>query len=108
MNQSEIPSKFTANSIINYIAQEHSISKKQAKDILDSLFDVIEKGIFSGNRVPLGNIGKIYAHRKPATKERKGINPATRETITIKAKPATNVPKFTFSKNFKEKVKQSS
>jgi nucleoid DNA-binding protein len=29
--------------------------------------------------------------RKPATKAREGINPFTKEPITIKAKPARNV-----------------
>jgi nucleoid DNA-binding protein len=34
---------------------------------------------------------RITAKRKPATKARQGINPFTKEPITIKAKPARNV-----------------
>ena len=34
---------------------------------------------------------RITVKRKPATKERQGINPFTKEPMTFKAKPARNV-----------------
>ena len=34
---------------------------------------------------------RITVQRKPATKERQGINPFTKEPMTFKAKPARNV-----------------
>jgi len=43
-------------------------------------------GVFS---VP--GLLRITVKRKPATKARPGINPFTKEAITIKAKPARNV-----------------
>ena len=42
---------------------------------------------------------KMSVQRKPATKARKGINPFTKEEITIKAKPARNVVKIRPLKN---------
>ncbi len=104
----EFPQKFTVNTTIAYLAEKHGLNKKQIKELFDSFFELVEQGMFTGNRVPLGTIGKIYTHMKPATKERSGVSPATGEPITIKAKPATLVPKFSFTKNFKEKVKTSS
>jgi len=40
-------------------------------------------------------IWAIKVVRKPATEERKGINPFTKEEMVIKAKPAKNVVKVT-------------
>ena len=77
---------------------------KEAKELLETVMDLIEAGVLQGERVPLGKIGKVYAKVKPATKARKGRNPITGEEITIAAKKATKVPKFTFSKGFKEEV----
>ena len=99
-----IPQSFTVNSMANYLAEARDISKKDAKEILDVIIGLIEAGVLQGNRVPLGRIGKVYAKVKPATKARKGRNPITGEEITIAAKKATKVPKFTFSKGFKEDV----
>ena len=79
-------------------------SKKEAKELLETVMDLIEAGVLQGERVPLGKIGKMHAKVKPATKARKGRNPITGEEITIAAKKATKVPKFTFSKGFKEEV----
>jgi nucleoid DNA-binding protein len=47
---------------------------------------------------------KIYVHKKPATKEREGRNPATGETIKIAAKPASNVVKVKALKKLKELI----
>lgn len=96
------PEKFTANSMIAYISEKHDLSKKTAKEIVEDLFDVIETGVLKGERVPLGKIGKVFVKVKPATKARMGRNPMTGEEIKIAAKKATKVPKFSFTKNFKE------
>jgi nucleoid DNA-binding protein len=42
--------------------------------------------------------------RKPATKEREGINPFTKEKIIIKAKPARNVIRARPLKKLKQMV----
>lgn len=99
-----LPESFTLNSMSNYIAESKGLSKKEAKELLEAVMDLIEAGVLQGERVPLGKIGKVYAKVKPATKARKGRNPITGEEITIAAKKATKVPKFTFSKGFKEEV----
>ncbi len=98
------PDKFTTASIIRHIGQEHDLPAAKAKEIVEDVFDIIEKGILSGERVPLGPFGKIFIHTKPATKARMGRNPATGEQIKIPAKKATQIPKMRFGKAFKDLV----
>ncbi len=100
----KLPEKFTSTSMSGYIAEKHELSKKQAKEILEDVFDVIHNGVMKGERVPIGKLGKVHVRVRPATKARMGRNPATGEEIKIPAKKATKVPKFTFTKTFKEEV----
>lgn len=96
------PVKCTASAIIQYVAEKNNISKKQAKEIIEDLYDVVNAGALNGERVPVGAFGKLYIRVKPATKARIGRNPITGEEIKIPPKKATKVPKFVFSKAFKE------
>ena len=96
------PQKYTAQTIAKYIAEKHSVPRGKAQEIIDDVFDVINAGVIKGQRVPVGKFGKLFIKVKPATKERLGRNPLTGEEITIAAKKATKVPKFSFSKSYKE------
>lgn len=98
------PEKYTLSSMTDFVAGKNGLTKKQAKQIIEDVFDVINAGVLKGERVPVGSFGKLSVKVKPATKKRIGRNPATGEPMEIKAKPATKVPKFTFAKNFKEAV----
>ena len=101
------PEKYSASTIIQYVAESNNISKKQAKEIIDDLFDVIHAGAINGARVPVGAFGKLYVRVKPATKARMGRNPITGEEIKIAAKKATKVPKFVFNKAFQRSFSRS-
>lgn len=96
------PEKYTAQTIVKYISEKHAVPRAKAQEIIDDVFDVINTGVIKGQRVPVGKFGKLFIKVKPATKERIGRNPLTGEEITIAAKKATKVPKFTFSKSYKE------
>ena len=98
------PEKYTESQMIQYIAEKHEFPKAKSKEIITDLFDMISVGVMKGERVPVGKMGKIYFSVKPARKARMGRNPATGEEIKIAAKRATKVPKFSFSKTFKEAV----
>ncbi|NCU32193.1 MAG: HU family DNA-binding protein [Candidatus Moranbacteria bacterium] len=98
----KFPEKFTAQTIINYVSEKHEIPKAKAKEMIEDLFDVINAGVMKGERVPMGKFGKVYVKVRPATKARMGRNPITGEEMKIAAKKATKVPKFTFSKAYKE------
>ena len=96
--------KYTIASIVDYLAEKHNLPNKQMKLIIESFYDVISTGVKNGERVPLGKIGKIYYSVRPARKARKGRNPRTGEEVDIPAKRAMKVPKFSFSKSFKESI----
>jgi DNA-binding protein HU-beta len=98
----KFPEKFTAQTMLKYITEKHDLSKAKAKDIIEDVFEVVNAGIMKGERVPVGKFGKMFIKERPATKERMGRNPLTGEEIKIAAKKATKVPKFTFSKTYKE------
>lgn len=102
-----MPDKFTMTTMIAYVADKSDISKKQAKDSIESFIEVFTGGILAGNRVPFGTIGKAYVRERPATKKRMGRNPKTGETVVIPAKPAVRVPKFIYGKAFKESAKKA-
>jgi nucleoid DNA-binding protein len=99
-----LPEKYTLTTMSAYLAESRGISRKEARDILDVVFGLLESGVLQGSRVPVGNLGKVHAKEKPATSARMGRNPLTGESIKIPAKKATKVPRFTFSKAFKEAV----
>jgi DNA-binding protein HU-beta len=88
--------------MLQYVSEKHDIPRTKAKEILEDVFDVIHAGVVKGERVPVGKFGKLYIKLKPATKARMGRNPITGEEIMIAAKKATKVPKFTFSKSYKD------
>jgi nucleoid DNA-binding protein len=99
--QVKFPSKVTASSMVQYVAEKNQIPRKLAKEIIDDIFNVIQAGVMNGDRVPVGKFGKIFIRVRPATKARKGRNPLTGLEMTIPPKKATKVPKFTFAKSFK-------
>ena len=96
----------TKSAIINELAQNTELTKKQVSSVFDELAILIERHI--KKRAPgqfiLPGLMKIEVKRKPATKARKGINPFTREETVFKAKPARNVVKIRPLKKVKEMV----
>jgi integration host factor subunit alpha len=98
----KVPEKLTSASMIGYVADKGGMARKDAKELLENLFDLISTGVMRGERVALGKIGKMFVRRRPARAAHPGRNPTTGETIMIAAKPETKVPRFTFSKTFKE------
>lgn len=98
----KVPEKLTAASMIGYLAEKSSLARKDVKQVMEDLFELVGHGVMRGERVAIGKIGKMFIRVRPARAARTGRNPLTGQEITIAAKPATKVPKFTFSKTFKE------
>ena len=88
------------------LAEATGLTKQQVGGLFDELAKLIGKNL--GNDGPgsfaIPGLLNIKVVRKPATEERKGINPFTKEEITIKAKPAKNVVKVTALKGLKDSV----
>jgi len=100
--QVKMPDKLTGSALIGYLAAKNGLARKEVKQIVEDLTDAISAGVLRGERVAVGKIGKMFIRVRPARAAHPGRNPATGETIMIAAKPATKVPRFTFSKTFKE------
>ena len=88
----------TKAQIIAKIAEDAQITKKQATDALASLVDMAYKGAKGVDGFTIPGIGKLI---KVQRKARTGRNPATGETIKIKAK---KVLKFRIAKAAKDAV----
>ena len=99
-----LDTRFTKTQIINQIAEENELSKKQVNGVLDSLAEVIQLhiGKKSVGEFVLPGLLKIQTVKKPARKARKGINPFTKEEVMFKAKPASTTVKVRALKKLKE------
>ena len=96
----------TKTEIYSAIAERAGLSRKQVASVFEGLQGLISNslgkkgaGIFT---VP--GLLKLKVVRKPATKEREGVNPFTGEKMIFKAKPARNVVKALPLKNLKQMV----
>lgn len=72
----------TANEIADKIADEYSMTKAQAKAIVDGVFKAIADAAVSGAETSVAGFGKFKLKESPA---REGRNPGTGATITIAA-----------------------
>ena len=101
-----VKTPMTKTAILEQIAGNTGLTKKQASSVLDELAILIESHIKKGavGQFTFPGLMKIEVRRKPATKARKGINPFTGEETTFKAKPPRNVVKIRPLKAIKDMV----
>lgn len=99
-----IKDKYTKTQILDQIASETELSRKQVAAVLDSLTDLIGGHIAkkAAGEFVLPGLLKITTVNKPAVKARKGISPFTKEEVMFKAKPASTVVKVRPLKKLKD------
>lgn len=68
--------------LVNAIAAQ-GLSKADSKKALDAVLDAISGALKEGDKVAILSFGTFSINERPA---RDGINPATKEKITIAAK----------------------
>lgn len=68
--------------LVDSIAVGNDLTKANAKKIVDAVFAAIGKAAAKGDEVAVNNFGNFKVKATPA---RDGRNPATGETMTIKA-----------------------
>ena len=102
-----VKEKFTKTQILNEIAAQTGLTKKDVASVLDELGVVIERHVKkrSVGEFTLPGLLKISTVKKPAVKARKGINPFTGEETMFKAKPASVAVKVRPLKKLKDMVK---
>lgn len=99
-----ISERYNKTQILNQIAENTELSKKQVQSVLDELSGIIEGHVKKRGcgEFVLPGLLKITTVKKPATKARKGINPFTGEETVFKAKPASTAIKVRPLKKLKE------
>ena len=104
---SAITEKQTKTQILNAIAEDTGLARKDVAAVFTSMSNLISRHVMrrgSGEfSVPDCGI-KVRRVIKPRTKARMGRNPATGEAIKIPAKPAKTVVKVAALKALKDKI----
>jgi nucleoid DNA-binding protein len=99
-----VKTPMTKTAMLEQIAGNTGITKKQASSVFDELTTLIESHVKKGavGQFTFPGLMKIEVRHKPATKAHKGINPFTGEETIFKAKPARNVVKIRPLKKLKD------
>jgi DNA-binding protein HU-beta len=83
--------RLTKSQVVAELAELTLLDKKSINKVFDGLTEIIKKQL--GSRGPgefvIPGLLKLKAVKKPATKDRPGISPYTKQPITIKGKPAS-------------------
>jgi len=90
--------------LIQKISDEVELSKKDVKAVIEQLAMVGYKEMKKSGEFLVPGFAKFVVVKKPATKERAGINPFTKEPTVFKAKPARKVLKVRPVKAAKDAV----
>ncbi len=77
--------------LIQKVADQHSLPKKHVKSVIESLASVGYRELKKNGAFLLPGFAKFVVIKKPATKERAGINPFTKEPTVFKARPARKI-----------------
>ena len=85
--------QMTKSQLIERISTESELAKKDVKGVLETLATVGYKELKKSGVFLVPGFAKFVVIKKPATKERSGINPFTKEPTVFKAKPARKVLK---------------
>jgi len=75
--------------LVTAVADRAELSKNDAKRALSALEEIVLEELGNAQKVRIGGLVQLTVRLKPATKKRKGRNPATGEEIEIAAKPAS-------------------
>ena len=83
--------QMTKSQLIEKIAAESELAKKDVKGVLETLVTVGHKELKKTGVFMLPGFAKFVVIKKPATKARSGINPFTKEPTVFKARPARKI-----------------
>jgi DNA-binding protein HU-beta len=95
------------SALVQSLADKHSdkLSRKDVKSVLESIVEVGHQELKKTGTFVLPGLVRMLVVKKPATKERKGINPFTKQETIFKAKPARRVIKVRPLKALKDMTK---
>lgn len=90
--------------ISTLVSKNPRFSKSDVTLMLDTIADVVKQELQKEGESVIPGLVKFRAVKKPATKERQGINPFTKEPMTIAAKPASTKVKASPQKVLKDAI----
>jgi DNA-binding protein HU-beta len=97
--------RLTKAQVIAEIAESAELDKKSVARVFDGLTELIKKELRKPNgEFVIPGLLKLRAIKKPATKDRPGINPFTKQPIVIKGKPAQKKVRATALKALKDLI----
>jgi DNA-binding protein HU-beta len=85
---------------IDRLAEDAKLTKKDARQLLDSVLGLIEKSLVQGEEVKLVGFGKFAVRARKASSR---INPQTKRPIRV---PAKVVPLFRPGKELKRRIEK--
>jgi len=83
--------QLSKSQLIERIATTTEMSKRDVKNVMDTLVDVGHKELKKNGLFLVPGFAKFVVVKKPATKARKGVNPFTGQEMMFKAKPARKI-----------------
>ena len=84
------------------VAEQTGTSKKVTRQVIEAALDTIAQSLANDEKVVLTGFGTFELRTRQA---RRGVNPQTRQTMTI---PASRSPGFSASNSLKDLVRQRS
>lgn len=78
------------------------IKRAELKAVIENAFMAGAKVAAGGERVRFPVVGALVRKEVKARKAGKGVNPFTGEPITVKARPASKKPRWSFPRSLKD------
>ena len=88
----------TKSEFVDQVAQDASLSKKEAEQAVDTVLSAIQTTLSRGGEVAFTGFGKFHVAQRSA---RQGKHPRTGQPIHI---PASRVPRFSAGAKLKQAV----
>jgi DNA-binding protein HU-beta len=81
----------TKSELIGQIAEHSELKRSDVKGVMETLATIGYKELKKNGSFLVPGFAKFVVIKKPATKERAGINPFTKEPTVFKARPARKI-----------------
>jgi nucleoid DNA-binding protein len=106
MDESQAKKPMNKTEIMLALGEATGLTKQQVAGLFEALGNLIKVNLAEGGpgTFMIPDLMQIKVVRKPATAERMGVNPFTKQEMVIKAKPAKNVVKVAALKGLKKMV----
>jgi DNA-binding protein HU-beta len=102
----DAPKRLTKAQVVAELAAGTALDKKTITKVFETLTELVKKqlGAKGPGEFVLPGLVKLKAVKKAATKDRQGINPFTKQPMTIKGKPASKKVRASVVKALKDMI----